>query len=1050
MSRVLSGLILITILSMNLPCVALGDNASLCVAREAKDCSCDSPHRSVITIDFKEAYARVVLDEPENAKVELTWYAPDGTVAAHNIRTTTYSSHLGGYVAWDGVKLKGALGWWRVEVYYEGGYLSKEFLLTENRQVITVVNGTKTAKLRTLREVDPAGEFGRDVLSASMEDEDPDIRAAALARMGGLTDEWAVVDVREGLWDQDGSVRLSALRSAGALPDWEREMVYISALGSEDREFRLTAVNGLLGYSDEGAAGALMRALDDRYAAVRLAALNGLVRAGAAGLSTRLVKLVSDGDYELAATALKAVIALPASDSHRTEALREAALSVHEDLARAAVDALLPDGGRDDIPAYMKHFKGGYNRRGILQAIAKIPGREATQALADAYHISGEDETLRLIAVRGLAGRDDAGTATLGEAVQDNSVAVRLEALKSARSIPGAKTRFDVASLALMDKDPSVKRAAVIFLAEMKTVDAYSRVMDAIPDPAVREDAFAVIQKALDPSLATLLSEKGLALEDAVLRQRIVEALASGPVDADPVIPYLNDTDARVRIAAVAALGGMQGAKAAYGLYMAGRDQDAAVRRAAGAALGEIGSDDLRGGLGIIIDKGFLDERQAAFVALSVTDPGTLEMLVDRIPAGNRELLAAALEPILIRGGDGSVPALVKGMKAGDARLAAEVASRLAGSELPQAGDALEGAFIARPALRGKMMEAVTGTVHETQIIGLALSDDDLAIRLKAASMIKDLQKDDARGPVRDALNDPDPVVRLEAARAAGVFRFMDELIKAADDDAAQVREAAAEGLSVQHNPDSARVLASLCLDGEERVSRTAVSGLVLMKEVVPDKLLTGLVRKRGAPASVKTAAVEILTGRPGRENAEAVSSLLADEDQSLADLSRDALISMGRDALPAVYPMLKSDKACYRALEVIGALPDSVSEKKVLGVIGGLKGPELVKAVDTLAVVGGPGSLRVLAGLYGDGDLLLRESLLKAVTGLNLGGDEPELAGMLVEALDSADEEIRFYAVRAVGEVHVVSLKSRLEGMRISEPSALVRREVDLSLGKL
>jgi len=66
------------------------------------------------------------------------------------------------------------------------------------------------------------------------------------------------------------------------------------------------------------------------------------------------------------------------------------------------------------------------------------------------------------------------------------------------------------------------------------------------------------------------------------------------------------------------------------------------------------------------------------------------------------------------------------------------------------------------------------------------------------------------------------------------------------------------------------------------------------------------------------------------------------------------------------------------------------------------------------------------------------------------LNGDEPELVGMLDKALNSSEEGIRFEAVWAVGEMRVVLLKPVLKGMRGSEPSALVRSEIDRSLGKL
>lgn len=512
---------------------------------------------SVFTPDIKEVFASVSLAVPGKARVEFTWRTPDGAVFSLAFKTAFPGKDPNAAAVWDSVRPEGIEGWWRVDAGFDGEFLSKRFLLTKNRQILAVVSGNRDAALRVIREADPASGPGRDLLTVAAANHDAGLRAAALSRMAGMHEDWATEAVREGLADPDAEVRLAALGSADALPEAERERAYISALASPEAAFRLAAAAGLAGLDGDKAHDALMGALTDTEPGVRMAALSILAGSRAPGLDARLAGLVADPDPGVADTALEAALALPDSDV-RARALAAAAMSGRREFARRAADALLPAGAEAALPAYMRHFRDGYRREDMLRAMSSVTGGNALGLIAEAYRVSGNDERLRFIAVSGLAGRGGGASEVLDEALSDPSASVRLEAVKSAETLPDEGDKAALLGRALSDGDPAVRKRALAGLADIGTREAFLKLLDALDDPALGEDALERLGKyPLTQELMGTLATRGRTVADSRARRRVVVMLARAGLDAADMGKYLGDPDPDIRKTALDALRGM-------------------------------------------------------------------------------------------------------------------------------------------------------------------------------------------------------------------------------------------------------------------------------------------------------------------------------------------------------------------------------------------------------------------------------------------------------------------------------------------------------------
>ncbi len=1537
------------------PASAKTGEPTICVLGSRPDGrkTCDSRSISVFAPNTGEVVAELHMDVSAKLKVEFAWYRPDGSLVSRTVKVAFPGRDKGGAAAWDGVTPEGSEGWWRVEAAFEGGFLSKRFLLTKNRQILTAVGGSEDAALRVIRKADPASGTGRDVLIVAAAGNDTKRRVAALSMMAGVYEDWAAQAVREGLIDDDALVRLSALGSADILPESERERAYLSAMASSDPEFRLAGAAGMGGLDTDGARGALMAALSDSEPGVRLAALSILAGRRAPGLDARLEALVADHDPGVAETALEAALALPDSD-FRVRSLASAAMSARVDLARRAVDALLHVVTEDALPPLMKHFREGYRRTDVLRAMSSVGGAKAAGFLAEAYGLSKNDARLRLAAVSGLAGRGGVASEVLGEALGDPSAAVRLEAVKSINTLPDAADRTALLGTALADADPAVRKAALGGLANAGTQAAFEKVIealddaslgedalerlagsgltpqllemlserghrlkdkrirrrvvvmlsafgldasrlgeylgdedpdtrkaaldglkgmgtqdsrtaavDALGDPRLRDDALKYVESGLTPGLAVLLSEKGHGVPDAGFRRRVLDAAVKGgagakelgsylddpdpgvrdaaltalaeegtaeahalvmdrigdpalgdaalehikkkgitpemmrvlaekghavgdagfrgrvvsalstggagggelilgylddpdpdvgrtalrrieaimardrdaglreglaaaghslrdtglrlkvvgaladagagaselsgyledsspevgraaveallrlgtpqsyglvaasmktpalrdavlrgvKAGADPVltelaaqnghgiddagfrmrlvrvlaeaglgadgltgyltdpdpdvraeaikglsllkgpdaayglflagrehgamlretairglakmgteelegglmlilgrgmadkevvgfameavrdvrvretlldnipvsddsrtaaallplindgniasgalglvrdglsssvlemladkgrllekavsrerlvrtlaekgigsrgmIPYLGDPDVDVRAAAVEGLTALGGPGGAYGLFLAGKDYKERIRRDSEAGIGRLDGPALSAGLEMLFEKGEADREAVDFIARSVTDPAVLEALVKKIPADDTGRLDAALRPIMKRGGDSAVPALAEGLKAEEKGLRDAVIKTLCGIEGPVAGDALAKAYAERPGLRQRVLAEASAGVHAGDVIELALGDDDPGLRLKAASLIGQVADGRAQGLVAAALSDPDERVRTQAAVTAGKLGDLDGLALAAGDGASGVRTAAARGLSTLNGARAAGELGRLALDTDAAVSDTALHGLERMGGDVPDTVWEEIAGA-SEQSRAKLAALKALGKSPEAKHAALFAHALSDGNNDVGDAAEEGLKRLGRPALAAVHPLLEDKAVCERALDVVDEVRDRSSEGPLISVLPMLEGPSLKRAIGVLGELGGAESLEVFSKMYPGADVGMRAVILKAVSNLDLSGSEPGLVALLSEALASGDETVRFYGVRAAGEKRVSALKASLSAMLGSEGSALVRHEIERSLGEL
>ncbi|HEX9860224.1 MAG TPA: HEAT repeat domain-containing protein, partial [Nitrospirota bacterium] len=551
------------------------------ISGSANACCCAEITRSVLPAYNEELYACMrVANSNDKVRVVFTWYAPDGTVYSSTVKVGFPSGSDEDIKVWDGVNPGGMEGWWRIEAASGGEILSKKLLLTRNRQILTVLDGNKDARIRVLRNANLLKPEGEDTVVIAMEDPEPEVRAAAVTVVRGLAEPWAADIVKRGLSDTGHGVRLAAARLAGMLPESEREAACLPLVGDQDPEMRLAAIAGLKGLGGANAADALAGALDDPVAAVRLEALRELVLHGGPRLAEALPRLAADSGRDVARAAVDAAVSLDESGL-RSDALIAAAQGPHRDIARRAVDLIIEERDPRAAGACMEQFMEGYRRQDILDAVGAVQGTGAVGPLAGIYRSSPENYELRLGAVQYLGGRGPSALPVLKEALADRNPAVSLAAVKAMGTSGDTPGRTEALRSALKSAVPPVRRAALDVLSGSALPESALAMVDALEDIELRGDALEYAARSNDGRVISALADAASNVPDAGFRARVVSKLAGAGLAGTGLQRFLADPAASVRLEAARGIAAGRGVEAAYGLLVAGGDPDAAVREEA-------------------------------------------------------------------------------------------------------------------------------------------------------------------------------------------------------------------------------------------------------------------------------------------------------------------------------------------------------------------------------------------------------------------------------------------------------------------------------------
>jgi len=858
----------------------------------------------------------------------------------------------------------------------------------------------------------------RDGLVGLLGDPRPDVRAAASGSLVKLTDagvdETLVGVVRDGskparlqafgilrkrgsalfpdavvmaISDRDAGLRKAGLAAVPSLDEVGQRRAYIAASSSPDTDTRLAGVEGLSGVEGDGVAGALAGALSDSDSRIRKAAVIALARSRPDYLYPRLEALVTDPDYSVARAAFDAGLK-SGRPPEINGMLVSAALGPHDDMAREALDRMLTRPGPDMLPVFEKYYEKGYRRRDILYAAASIPGDDATEFIGGIYRQADTDRRMKFAAVRSLGGRGQAALPYLVDALGDSSRDIRLEAVRSISGLGGGQGAREALAQALTDQDETVRSASLDAL-----VAGYG------------------------PGSARLILP---ALEDSKLAGRALKAISS-PGDAE----------------------------AAYYLLKAGPTLGPDLRASASGYLGDMDVKSVKSG----IEEHFEDNTAGAallgFAAESITDAGLLGTVAERVPATDTQRLRALMAPLMKRREPKYAWPLLEGLKSIDSRLRGDILLALAGLEHDTAVDAMKHAMERYPGLGSAIVDVSSRRGLAADIVGISLKSESAETRLQAVEALYGQPCIKAEPALLAALKDAELAVRLAAARVAQGSGCVAALLSCAMDSSPEVRAAAAYGLGGHNEQASVETLAKLAMDADADVRKPAMDSLLGLGGAVPAGVWTGLAAS-SQDKVVRLTAIGALAANPDDNYAPVFVKALEDGDNDISAAGRDGLAALGAGSLGSVHPLLDNPRTRDKALEVIGMVDDPSSEIPVAATLPGLEGTSLNKAVEVLGRLGGAASLEPLSRVYSRGDPRVKISVLRAVSGLKLSGGEPALVGLLKRALEEPDDQLRFYAARAAGELRVSGLKDVLKDALAKEKSRLVSGEMEKAVGML
>ncbi len=354
----------------------------------------------------------------------------------------------------------------------------------------------------------------------------------------------------------------------------------LGALGDESPEVRRMAVFALGEMDDVKGAPLLARAMGEPDAGVRALAVEALGKLKDPASLGALARGLGDPDPEVAGMTLLALWKLEAGD-----ALPE--------LVGRATGIYLGAGGE-------------LRRRAAYFLMRAQMGRAEEDSFEPPLRraASDEDPLIRSYAARGLGARSsEAATRELLRLADDTDRRARINAFNGLRSRPvegqaAGRAVWPLYEAALSGTDTGVALAALAALESCRAAEARERLAGALGDPRPRFREVAALALAARDEGAALGALLPLASDPVwSVRARIAEALAAaGPPDSDALRSLAADKDARVRAAAVAAMGTAEGGAPEARVTEALEDDDPFVRAAAVEAIGaraRAGRDDV-------------------------------------------------------------------------------------------------------------------------------------------------------------------------------------------------------------------------------------------------------------------------------------------------------------------------------------------------------------------------------------------------------------------------------------------------------------------------
>lgn len=481
-------------------------------------------------------------------------------------------------------------------------------------------------------------------------------------------------------------------------------------------------------------------------------------------------------------------------------------------------------------------------RRAVIAALAKIRTPDTLPLLQSAF--ADPSPTVRVAAVLGVGSHPSLNSAVpiigrLGDADPDVRVAALQVLAILARPAPGkanivtpqASAARKAVTARLKDPVAAVRREAVNAFAalggDMTSTSSMFDLLQNDPNPTVRMTvALFVGRMYRGDTLAVPGESTGPAPLSAEREIRTVDALVRAATRSSPT---------EVRTAAIWSLGEIGTARAATALMGYLTESDPSIKQASVEALGKCRWSAAVPSILPMLGEGSPKLRAAAASSLGlIRDTRATGPLLETLSRDTDPFVRAAAENALHALPSPGLAVVSFALQNPSARVRLEAVEQLATSKEPAAAvSVIEALGDEDPAVRSAAMEAVKRRADEwRQALEDAFTSGRSAIRVGVAAALGVLgdaasarallnryrseqnpivraQIVAALGSARQtapeiedvllaAADDPDVVLRLEAARALGAYtddRSIERLKKMADEDAPEVRDRAIESL---------------------------------------------------------------------------------------------------------------------------------------------------------------------------------------------------------------------------------------------------------------
>lgn len=633
-----------------------------------------------------------------------------------------------------------------------------------------------------------AAPAGTKALIRTLGDLDGDVRMGAvlaLGKLGQRGDPTVVVPLISRVTDDKTEVRRAAIEALKAIGDRRAVVAMVSAFSDPNLEVRKAAVGGVGKLGDRAAIPALIRLLGDPQPELRNLAIASLGDLGAADAVDDLVALLTRGGDASASAAYALGQIAAAGDRDATPiAVRALVAALVDPAGRPAVLEALRKAGPAAVPALVDHLEGRLagDPGSAVDLLADFGDARATGALI-AELDRGRMGVARVVAALARTGDPRALVPVLG-LIGSPDPQIRIAAMAATGPLLGSDLRAaDALIERLGDDEEEVRVMAAGYLAQVGA-------------------------RAAVPALIGLTG----APRSARLRHAALDALGAigDPAAGPALIAALADPDPILARAAADALAYLGDPATARALAGAARHDDATrpyAIRAWGAALRDRPDPAARKTLEELATLASPASALAAIGALAAMGDRAARPTLATLVAGaspERQRAAAWAIGELADGQPLPAPvatALVDALGAKDDRVASAAAWALGQNPTPAADAPLR-----RLALHGSWASAINATAALARAGGPDALPDLIVLTAHRSPLVRGnaawalgeraLTDESAAALVHLVADDPSAWVRAAAIRALGAGRARPAvaaaLTAAADDRSPLVRAAAA------------------------------------------------------------------------------------------------------------------------------------------------------------------------------------------------------------------------------------------------------------------